>query len=132
MPTVEMVEYEQSEGLVREVYDDILETRNITFIPNFWKTIASHPPTLARTWNSIKEVMAPGKLDALTKELIAIAVSATNNCEYCIYSHTAAARKQGMDDEMLGELMAVVGMFNETNRLANGYDVDVDDVFRRH
>jgi AhpD family alkylhydroperoxidase len=132
MPTVEMVEYDKSEGLVREVYDDILQTRNITFVPNFWKTIATHPPTLARTWYTLKEIMQPGRLDMLTKEMIAIAVSATNNCPYCIHSHTAAARKHGMDDEMLGELMAVVGMFNETNRLANGYQVDVDDVYLRN
>lgn len=131
MPIVEMVEYENAEGVVREVYDDIMATRGIDFVPNFWKTIASHPPTLARTWASVKEVMAPGRLDALTKEMIAIAVSATNNCEYCIWSHGAAARKLGMDDEMLGELMAVVGMFNETNRLANGYRVEVDEVYLR-
>ncbi len=131
MPIVEMVEYENAEGVVREVYDDIMATRGIDSVPNFWKTIASHPPTLARTWASVKEVMAPGRLDALTKEMIAIAVSATNNCEYCIWSHGAAARKLGMDDEMLGELMAVVGMFNETNRLANGYRVEVDEVYLR-
>jgi AhpD family alkylhydroperoxidase len=131
MPTVAMVEYEDSQGAVREVYDDIKKTRGIDFVPNFWKTIASHPPTLVRTWESIKQVMAPGRLDAMTKEMIAVAVSATNNCEYCIQSHTAAARKYGMDDEMLGELMAVVGMFNETNRLVNGYQVEVDEVYLR-
>ena len=102
MPTVQMVEYEAGRGLVREIYDDIRRTRGITRIPNFWKTLASHPPLLARTWRMVKEVMEPGRLDRLTKEMIAIAVSATNGCAYCVRSHTAAARAQGMDDEMLG------------------------------
>ena len=130
MPTVPMIEDADASGLVREIYDDIKSSRGIDFVPNFWKTIASHPPTLARTWRSLKEVMEPGRLDPLTKEMIAIAVSATNGCEYCLWSHTAAARKQGMDDETLGELLAVVGMFNETNRLVEGYQVEVDDVYR--
>lgn len=130
MPTVNIVEERDARGVVKEVYDDIKRTRGIDFIPNFWKTIAAHPPTLKRTWESLKEIMAPGALDTCTKEMIAIAVSATNGCEYCIRSHTAQARKAGMTDEMLGELMAVVGMFNETNRLAEGYRVAVDDFLK--
>lgn len=126
MATVTMVEENSATGEVREVYDDIKKTREINYIPNIWKTLATHPPTLNRIWLGIKSVMAAGRLDPLTKEMIAVAVSATNNCDYCIRSHTAAARKLGMDDEMLGELMAVVGMFNQTNRLANGYQIEVD------
>jgi AhpD family alkylhydroperoxidase len=126
MPTVAMVEYEQATGLVKEVYDDIKRTRNVERIPNFWKTLATHPPTLARVWRDLKEVMAPGRLDVLTKEMVAIAVSATNGCAYCVNSHTTAAMKLGMDKEMLGELMAVVGMFNTTNKLADGYQVVPD------
>jgi AhpD family alkylhydroperoxidase len=109
-----------------------MATRGIDRVPNFWRTIASHPPLLKRMWNSIKEVMAPGALDPLTKEMIAIAVSATNGCEYCVRSHTMAARAQGMSDEMLGELMNVVGLFNETNKLAEGYRVEPDAVFFQH
>jgi AhpD family alkylhydroperoxidase len=102
----------------------------VDWINNFWKALAHHPPTLKRTWESVKEVMAPGALEPLVKELIYIAVSATNGCEYCIRSHTASARKAGMTDMMLGELMAVVGMANETNHLANGYQVDIDEPFK--
>jgi AhpD family alkylhydroperoxidase len=126
MSTVKMVEYEDASDEVRAVYDDIKATRNTDYINNFWKTIAVHPPTLARTWRDLKEVMAPGRLDPLIKEMIAVAVSATNGCEYCVYSHTAAAKMQGMDDEMLGELMAVVGMFNTTNKLVEGYRPEPD------
>ena len=129
MATVAMVEYDDAPPEVRAVYDDIMETRKTDWINNFWKVLANDPPTLARTWNSIKEVMAPGALDPLTKELIYVAVSATNGCEYCIRSHTAGARRYGMTDAMLAELMAVVGMANETNALANGYAVDVDAAF---
>ena len=129
MATVAMVEYDDAPPEVRAVYDDIMETRKTDWINNFWKVLANDPPTLARTWSSIKEVMAPGALDPLTKELIYVAVSATNGCEYCIRSHTAGASRQGMTDAMLAELMAVVGMANETNALANGYAVDVDAVF---
>ena len=129
MPTVKMVEYEDASPEVRAVYDDFMEVRGTDFVPNFWRTIAVHPPTLKRLWEGIKQVMAPGRLDPLTKEMIAIAVSATNGCEYCIRSHTGAARKLGMDDETLGELMAVVGMFNQTNKLVFGYQVEVDEVF---
>ena len=126
MPTVPMVEYEQAPPEVRAVYDDIMATKEIDFVPNFWKTIATHPPLLDEVWHGLKRAMSPGRLDARTKEMIALAVSATNGCTYCIRSHTAAARKLGMDDEMLGELMAVVGAFNRTNKLADGYQVEVD------
>jgi AhpD family alkylhydroperoxidase len=126
MPTAAMVEYDQASPDVRAVYDDIMAVKSIDFVPNFWKTLASHPPLLARVWRGLDEAMRPGALDALTKEMVALAVSATNGCTYCIRSHTAAARKLGMDDAMLGELMAVVGTFNQTNRLADGYQVEVD------
>ena len=130
MPITELIEYELASPEVRAVYDDIMATRKIDRVNNFWRALANHPPTLARTWESIKAVMAPGALDPLTKEMIYLAVSATNGCDYCTTSHTASARKAGMTDEMLGELMAVVGMANETNRLANGYQVEIDEMFR--
>src|SRR5512134_3714897 len=107
MATVKLIEYEDAGPEVRAVYDDIMRTRKIDWVNNFWKALASHPPTLRRTWETLKAVRAPGALDALTKEMIYVAVSATNGCDYCIASHTAAARRQGMTDEMLGELMAV-------------------------
>jgi AhpD family alkylhydroperoxidase len=129
MATVKLIEYREASPEVRAVYDDIMATRKTDWINNFWKTLANHLPTLRRTWESVKEVMAPGALDPLVKEMIYIAVSATNGCEYCIRSHTAGARKAGMTEAMLGELMAVVGMANETNRLANGYQVEVDKQF---
>ena len=131
MATVRLIEYAQAGAEVRAVYDDIMATRKTDTINNFWKTLASHPPTLRRTWESLKQVMAPGALDPLTKEMLYLAVSATNGCEYCIRSHTASARKQGMTDAMLGELLAVVGMANETNALADGFQVEVDDAFRK-
>jgi AhpD family alkylhydroperoxidase len=130
MPMVRMIEYAEAVPEVRAVYDDIMATRKIDWINNFWKVIAHHPPTLKRTWESVKEVMAPGALDPLVKEMLYIAVSVTNNCEYCIASHTASARKQGLTDAQLAELLAVVGMANETNRLANGYRVEVDERFQ--
>ena len=130
MPSVPPVEYADASAEVRAVYDDIMRTRGTDWINNFWKVLAHHPPTLKRTWQSVKEVMAPGAIDALTKEMVYLAVSATNNCEYCIASHTAAARRAGMSDVMLAELLAVVGMANETNRLANGYRVEVDERFK--
>jgi AhpD family alkylhydroperoxidase len=126
MSTVEMVEYDQASPEVRVIYDEIMAVKGIGFVPNFWKTLASHPPLLEEVWRGLSRTMAAGRLDALTKELIALAVSATNGCTYCIRSHTAAAHKLGMDDAMLGELMAVVGTFNRTNRLADGYQVPVD------
>jgi AhpD family alkylhydroperoxidase len=130
MATVRLIEYAEASSEVRAVYDDIMATRRIDWINNFWKALANHPPTLKRTWQSLKEVMAPGALDPLTKEMIYLAVSVTNNCAYCIHSHTAAARKAGMSEAMLGELMAVVGMANETNALVNGYGVEVDPQFK--
>ena len=130
MASVALIEYAEASAEVRAVYDDIRATRKTDFINNFWKALASHPPTLRRTWESVKAVMAPGALDVLTKEMVYLAISATNGCAYCIASHTAGARKAGMTDAMLGELMAVVGMANETNGLANGYQVEVDEVFR--
>jgi len=126
MSTVRMVEYEEARGTVKEDFDDILATRGINRVPNFWKTLATHPPLLRSVWRDLKAVMAPGRLDPLTKEMIALAVSATNGCRYCINSHTAAAMKLGMDAEMLGEVLAVVGVFNRTNRLADGYQVEPD------
>jgi AhpD family alkylhydroperoxidase len=130
MATVKLIEYAQASAEVRAVYDDIMATRKTDWINNFWKALASHPPLLRRTWDSVKQIMAPGALDPLTKELLYLAVSATNGCRYCIASHTASARKQGMTDAMLGELMAVVGMANETNSLADGFQVEVDEAFR--
>ncbi len=127
MALVKFVEYADASGEVKAVYDDIMATRNVNWINNFWKALASDPPTLKRTWESLKQVMAPGALDPLTKEMLYVAVSVTNNCEYCINSHTAAARKAGMSAAMLAELLAVVGMANQTNRLANGYQIEVDE-----
>jgi AhpD family alkylhydroperoxidase len=129
MATLQLIEYADASAEVRAVYDEIMAIRKTDYVNNFWKALAHDPVTLKRTWESIKEVMAPGALDALTKELIYVAVSVTNQCNYCIASHTAGARKKGMTDEMFGELMAVVGMANETNRLASGYQVAVDEVF---
>ena len=130
MATVKLIEYAEASPEVRAVYDDIMATRKIDRVNNFWKAIASHPPTLRRTWESLKVVMAPGALNPLTKEMVYLAVSVTNGCDYCTASHTAAARKAGMTETMLGELMAVVGMANETNRLADGYQIEIDDQFR--
>ena len=129
MATLGLIEYADASQEVRAVYDDIMATRKTDWINNFWKALAHDPATLRRTWQSVKEIMAPGALDALTKEMIYVAVSATNQCGYCIASHTAAARKAGMTDAMLAEVMAVVGMANESNRLASGYQVEIDDRF---
>jgi AhpD family alkylhydroperoxidase len=131
MATLGLIEYEDASPEVRAVYDDIMATRKVDRVNNFWKAIAHDPVTLKRTWESIKQVMAPGTLDALTKELIYVAVSVTNNCGYCIATHTAAAQKKGMTDAMFAELMAVIGMANETNGLATGYQVEVDDQFKK-
>lgn len=130
MATVRMIEYEEAGPEVRAVYDDIMATRRTDRVNNFWKVIAHHPPTLRRTWESLKEVMAPGALDPLTKEMLYLAVSAANDCQYCIWSHTASARRAGMTEAMLGELMAVVAMASETNRLATSYQVEVDAMLR--
>jgi len=130
MATLGLIEYEYATAAVRAIYDDIMATRKTDWINNFWKALAHDPPTLRRTWQSVKEIMAPGALDAVTKEMIYLAVSASNQCGYCIASHTAAARKAGMTDAMLAELMAVVGMANESNRLASGYQIEIDDRFK--
>lgn len=124
-----LIEENAASQEVLAVYADIKETRKIDWINNFWKALATHPATLKRMWENIKQVMAPGTLDPLTKELIYIAVSVTNNCPYCIASHTAAARSKGMTDEQFAELLAVTGLANETNRLANGYGIPVDERF---
>jgi AhpD family alkylhydroperoxidase len=125
-----MIEYMDAGPEVRAVYDDIMATRKTDWINNFWKALAHDPVTLRRTWESIKQIMAPGALDALTKEMIYVAVSVSNQCGYCIASHTAAARKAGMTDAQFAELMAVVGIANETNRLASGYQVEIDARFK--
>ena len=118
-PIVPLVEYEMASREVRDVYDDIMATRGSDWVNNFWKVLAHDPPLLKRTWEDLKQVMAPGALDPLVKEMVYIAVSATNGCEYCTYSHTASARSKGMTNEQLMELLAVAGMANQTNRLAN-------------
>ena len=131
MSMVPLVEESEAGPKVRAVFDDIRETRNTDWINNFWRALANDPATLRRTWESLKEVMAPGALDPLTKELIYLAVSVTNSCAYCTASHGAAAKRLGMSKEMLAELIAVVGMANETNRLADGYRVPVDERFEK-
>ncbi|HEY7444757.1 MAG TPA: carboxymuconolactone decarboxylase family protein [Vicinamibacterales bacterium] len=130
MATLGLVEYENASAEVRAIYDEIMAIRKVDWVSNFWKALAHDPATLGRTWQSVKEIMAPGALDAVTKEMIYLAVSTTNQCAYCIASHTAAARKAGMTEAMLAELMAVVGMANETNRLASGYQVEIDNRFK--
>ena len=130
MATLGFVEYADASPEVRAIYDDIMATRRMDWINNFWKALARDPVTLRRTWDSVKQIMAPGALDPLTKEMVYLAVSASNQCAYCIASHTAAARKAGMSDAMLMELMSVVGMANETNRLSSGLLVEVDEKFR--
>ena len=124
-----LIEYEDAAPEVRAVYDDVRATRKTDYINNFWKALANDPTTLRRTWDSLRQVMAPGALDAVTKELIYLAVSVTNQCGYCIASHGASARKKGMTEAMFAELMAVVGMANQTNALAGGYRVPIDEVF---
>ena len=124
------IEETKAKGKVKKVFDSIKKERKIKAIPNFWKTIANDPDTLERTWNSLKDIMKKGALDPLTKEMIYIAVSMTNSCEYCIRSHSSAAKKKGMTDKMLKELIAVVGMANETNRLVESYQVEVDEFLK--
>jgi AhpD family alkylhydroperoxidase len=131
MSTLGLIEYENSTPEVRAIYDDIRATRKTDFINNFWKALAHDPVTLKRTWESIKQIMAPGALDPLTKEMLYIAVSVTNQCHYCIASHTVSAQQKGMTDAMFKELMAVVGMANETNKLVTGYQVEIDEAFRK-
>lgn len=130
MATVKLIEYEEASPEVRAVFEDIMATRQIDWVNNFWKALAVQPELLRRTWEGVKNVMAPGALDPLVKEMFYVAVSVTNGCEYCINSHTAAARKKGMTDEMLAELMAVVGMANQTNALVNGFQVELDEAFK--
>ena len=130
MGTQQLVEYADASLEVRAIYDDIIATRKTDWINNFWKALANDPVTLRRTWESIKQIMAPGALDPVIKEMIYIAVSVTNHCPYCIASHTSSARKKGMTDAMFHELMSVVGMANETNRLASGYLVEIDEQFK--
>ena len=130
MATLGLVEYKDASPEVRAVYDDIMAVRKTDWINNFWKAIANDPATLRRTWEDIKQIMAPGALDPLTKELIYVAVSVSNQCNYCIASHTASARNKGMTDQMFRELMAVVGMANESNRLSAGYQVEIDEQFK--
>ncbi len=127
---MQTIEYEDASPEVKAVYDDIRATRKTDYINNFWKAIANDPATLRRTWEGLKAIMGPGALDPLTKELIYIAVSATNQCRYCIASHTASARSKGMSDEMFAELLAVTGMANQTNALVAGYQVEIDERFK--
>lgn len=130
MATFGSIEYDQASAEVREVYDDIMRIRRTDRVNNFWKALAHDPALLRRTWNQVKDVMAPGALDAVTKEMIYVAVSATSQCAYCIASHTAAAKKAGMTEAMFAELMAVAALANATNRLASGYQVEIDEAFR--
>ncbi|HZB92962.1 MAG TPA: carboxymuconolactone decarboxylase family protein [Stellaceae bacterium] len=127
----DLVQYEEASAEVRQVYDDIKRTRGVADVNNFWKALAVHPPTLKRTWESVKEIMAPGALDAVTKEMLYLAVSVTNGCGYCIASHGAAARKAGMTEAMWGEVLAVIGMANETNKLAFALQVPIDAAFQK-
>jgi AhpD family alkylhydroperoxidase len=126
---VKIIEYAEASPEVKVVYDDIMRTRGVDWVNNFWKALANDPRQLARVWAQVKQVMAPGALDPLVKEMIYVAVSATNGCEYCTFSHTAGARKKGMTEAMFMELLAVVGLANETNRLANGLRMPVDEQF---
>jgi AhpD family alkylhydroperoxidase len=130
MATLGLIEHKDASPEVRAVYDDIMATRQTDRVNNFWKAIAHDPATLRRTWESVKQIMRAGALDPLTKEMIYVAVSVTNQCAYCIASHTAAARKAGMTGSMFAELLAVVGMANQTNRLASGYQVEIDEQFK--
>lgn len=129
MPKPAPIDYADASDAVKAVYDEIKQARNVADVNNFWKYIANDERTLRRTWDSLREVMAPGALDPLVKELVYLAVSVTNNCDYCIASHGAAAAKAGMTPPQFGELMAIVGMANETNRLAAGYRIPVDPAF---
>lgn len=130
MSIVRLIEYADASPEVRAVYDEIMRARGTDWVNNFWKALAHDPALLRRTWQQVREVMAPGALDPLVKEMLYVAVSATNGCEYCTYSHTAAARRKGMSEAMLMELMAVVGLANQTNRLANGLRIPVDPQFK--
>ena len=129
MSTVSLINYENASDEVRAVFDDIKRTRNVPDVNNFWKALANHPPTLKRTWEDLKQVMQPGALDPLTKEMLYVAVSVANNCDYCIHSHTASARAKGMTDAQYEELLAVIGMANETNALSTAMKVPVDEAY---
>ena len=131
MSSPKPIEYGDASPAVREVFDDIMSSRNVADVNNFWKYLANDPKTLKRTWQSLKEIMAPGALDPLVKEMVYLAISVSNNCGYCIASHSAAATKAGMTPEQFSELMAVVGMANETNGLVNGYRVPIDPAFEK-
>tara|TARA_X000001036_G_C20656940_1_gene797356 strand:+ start:475 stop:867 length:393 start_codon:yes stop_codon:yes gene_type:complete len=120
----------EAKGKVKKVFDDIKRTRNIKNIPNFWKSLAHSPETLERTWNNLKQIMKNGALDSVTKELIYVAVSITNSCEYCIKSHTFAAKKKGATDQMLKEMIDVVGIANQNNKLVESYQVKVDKIYK--
>ena len=130
MSTVKLIEYNMASDEVKSVYDDIMSVRKSDWVNNFWKALANQPGLLKDTWNTIKSVMAPGTIDPLTKEMVYIAISASNSCNYCTNSHTAAARAKGMTDEMLMELMAIVGMANKTNALANGLQIEIDEPYK--
>ena len=130
MPMFKPIEENEANGKVKEVYDDIKSSRHITEVPNFWRMLANDPNELERSWNSLKQVMKKGALDHVTKELIYVAVSITNGCEYCIKSHSFAAKKKGATDEMLKEMFAVVGLANKNNKLVDSYQVEVDDFLK--
>ena len=130
MPIFKLIQESEAKGKVKEIYDEIKTTRQITEVPNFWKMLANDPNELDRTWSSLKEIMKKGALDPVTKELIYVAVSITNGCEYCIKSHSAAAKKKGATDEMLKEMFAVVGLANKNNKLVDSYQVDVESIYK--
>ena len=130
MPIFKPIQESEAKGKVKEIYDEIKKTRQITEVPNFWKMLANDPNELDRTWNSLKDIMKKGALDPVTKELIYVAVSITNSCEYCIKSHSAAAKKKGASDEMLKEMFAVVGLANKNNKLVDSYQVEVDNIYK--
>ena len=130
MPIFKPIPENEAKGKVKEIYDEIKSTRQITEVPNFWKMLANDPNELDRTWSSLKEIMKKGALDPVTKELIYVAVSITNGCEYCIKSHSSAAKKKGATDEMLKEMFAVVGLANKNNKLVDSYQVEVDDIYK--
>jgi len=130
MATTSLIEYEDSNDEVRAIYDDIKTKRNSDFINNFWKALANNPEQLAITWNQVKRVMKPGELDGVTKELIYIAVSVANSCEYCIHSHTASARNKGLTDEQYNEMLEVIGLAHHTNGLVSTMQVEVDEIFK--
>lgn len=132
MSMLKKLEYADAPVEAKSVMDDIKATRKVADVNNVWKVLANDPRQMKQFWEEIKAVMAPGELDALTKEMIYVAVSITNSCEYCIHSHSASARKQGMSDEMYAELVAVVALANKGNRIATGYQVEVDEQFKRY